>query len=186
MLWHLLDRGGALNFADTKKLLAKRDREWNINKHPQIYFNRVEIAMKSLAWNEINSDLNKQRDMTLYYLNATGEYDAAVHNGSRNLQPAKHGQTLKLSSQQNTQKRTNKSTHRKAILSKCNPRAGQSNGGTNCHPRGRPHPTDGKPSQIHNWSYERDDAITQRKQKLQHQCNEWGEKQKETRKTKVI
>jgi hypothetical protein len=49
MLWHLLDRGGALNFADTKKLLAKRDREWNINKHPQIYFNRVEIAMKSLA-----------------------------------------------------------------------------------------------------------------------------------------
>ncbi len=49
MLEHLLDRGGALDFADTKNLIAKRDGEWNINKNPQIYFNRVEKAMKSLA-----------------------------------------------------------------------------------------------------------------------------------------
>jgi hypothetical protein len=49
MLEHLLDRGGALDFADTKNLVAKRDVEWNINKNPQIYFNRVEKALKSLA-----------------------------------------------------------------------------------------------------------------------------------------
>ena len=67
---HLLNRGGALDFADTKNLLAKRDGEWNINKNPQIYFNRVEKAMKSLAQNGINSDLNKQRDMALYHLKA--------------------------------------------------------------------------------------------------------------------
>ncbi len=49
MLEHLLDRGGALNFADTKNLIAERDGEWNISKNPQIYFNRVEKAMKRLA-----------------------------------------------------------------------------------------------------------------------------------------
>jgi hypothetical protein len=38
----------------------------------------VEKAMKSLAWNEINSDLNEWRDMALYHLKATGEFDAAV------------------------------------------------------------------------------------------------------------
>jgi hypothetical protein len=32
MLEHLLDRGGALKFADTKNLIAERDGEWNINK----------------------------------------------------------------------------------------------------------------------------------------------------------
>ncbi len=49
MLEHLLDREGALDFADTNNLIAKRDGEWNINKNPQIYLNRVEKAMKSLA-----------------------------------------------------------------------------------------------------------------------------------------
>jgi hypothetical protein len=78
MLEHLLDRGGALNFANTKNLLAKRDREWNVNEIPQIYFNRVVKAIKSLVQNGINSDLNKQRDMALYHLKATGEFDAAV------------------------------------------------------------------------------------------------------------
>jgi hypothetical protein len=78
MIKHLLDRGGALNFANTKNLIAKRDGEWNINKNPQIYFNRVEMAMKSLAQNEINSDLNEQKDMALYHLKETGEFDAAV------------------------------------------------------------------------------------------------------------
>jgi hypothetical protein len=56
MLEHLLNRGGTLNFADTKNLIAKRDGEWNVNKNPQIYFNRVEKAMKSFAQNRINSD----------------------------------------------------------------------------------------------------------------------------------
>jgi hypothetical protein len=78
MLEHLLDRGGALNFADTINLQAKRDGEWNVNKNPQIYFNRVEKVIKSLAQNGVNSDLNKQKDMALYHLKATGEFDATV------------------------------------------------------------------------------------------------------------
>jgi hypothetical protein len=49
MIDHLLDRGGALDFADTNDLLAKRDGEWNVNKNPQIYFNKVEKAIKSFA-----------------------------------------------------------------------------------------------------------------------------------------
>jgi hypothetical protein len=74
MLKHLLDRGGALDLADTNKNnpLAKRDGEWNVNENPQIYFKRLEKAMKSLAQNGINSDLNEQRDMALYHLKATG------------------------------------------------------------------------------------------------------------------
>jgi hypothetical protein len=32
MLKHLLNRGGALDFANTKELLAQQDGEWNINK----------------------------------------------------------------------------------------------------------------------------------------------------------
>jgi hypothetical protein len=49
MLEHLLNRGGALNLANTKNLIAERDGEWKINKNPQNYFNRVEKAMKSRA-----------------------------------------------------------------------------------------------------------------------------------------
>jgi hypothetical protein len=45
MLDHLRNRGGALDFADTKTLLAERETEWNINKVSQLYFNRVEKAM---------------------------------------------------------------------------------------------------------------------------------------------
>jgi hypothetical protein len=49
MLDHLLARGETLDFADTKELLAKRDGEWNTSKIPQLYFNRVEKAIKGLA-----------------------------------------------------------------------------------------------------------------------------------------
>ena len=78
MLDHLLARGGALNFADTKELLTERDGEWNISENPQLYFNRVEKAMKGLLQNGITSDPNERRDITLFYLKATGEFDAAV------------------------------------------------------------------------------------------------------------
>ncbi len=37
MLNHLRNRGGALDFADTKTLLAERDTEWNVSKVPQLY-----------------------------------------------------------------------------------------------------------------------------------------------------
>jgi len=38
MFDHLLARGGALDFADTKGLLTERDGEWNISENPQLYF----------------------------------------------------------------------------------------------------------------------------------------------------
>jgi hypothetical protein len=78
MLNHLRNRGGALDFADTKTLLAERDTEWNVSEVPQLYFNRVEKAMRGLTRAGINSDLNECRDMVLFYLKATGEFDAAV------------------------------------------------------------------------------------------------------------
>ena len=46
MIDHLRARGGALDFADTKTLLAERDTEWDISENPQVYFNRVEKAVK--------------------------------------------------------------------------------------------------------------------------------------------
>jgi hypothetical protein len=42
MIDHLKIRGGALDFADTKTLIAERDMEWDVSEIPQIYFNRVE------------------------------------------------------------------------------------------------------------------------------------------------
>jgi hypothetical protein len=67
MLKHLLNRGGALDFADTKELLPQRDGEWNISKNPQVYFNQVEKAIKGLTRNGITSNLNKRRDIALYH-----------------------------------------------------------------------------------------------------------------------
>jgi hypothetical protein len=78
MIDHLRNRGGALDFADTKALLVKRDTEWNVNEVPLLYFNRVEKAMRGITRAGINSNLNERRDMALFYLKATGEFDAAV------------------------------------------------------------------------------------------------------------
>ena len=78
IMTHLRNRGGALDFADTKTLLAERDGEWDASEVPQVYFNRVEKAIQGLTRAGINSDLNERRDMALYYLKATGEFDAAV------------------------------------------------------------------------------------------------------------
>jgi hypothetical protein len=79
MIDHLRARGGALDFADTKTLLAERDTEWDISENPQVYFNRVEKAVKALTRAGITSDMNERRDMALYYLKSSGEFDAAVH-----------------------------------------------------------------------------------------------------------
>jgi hypothetical protein len=78
MIDHLKARGGALDFADTKTLLAERDMEWDLSENPQVYFNRVEKAVKALTRAGITSDMNERRYMALYYLKASGEFDAAV------------------------------------------------------------------------------------------------------------
>jgi hypothetical protein len=85
MIGHLLSRGGALDFADTRDLLAERDGEWNVTENPQLYFNRVEKAIKGLIRNGINSDLNERRDIALFHLKATGEFDPAVREWEAKL-----------------------------------------------------------------------------------------------------
>ena len=78
MINHLRSRGGHLDFTDTRRLISERDSEWDTNEVPQVYFNRVEKAIKQLERAGIQSNLNERRDMALYYLKAAGEYDAAV------------------------------------------------------------------------------------------------------------
>ncbi len=46
-------------------------------KPTALYFNRVEKEIKGFARNRINSDLNDQRDMALYYLIMAGKFDTA-------------------------------------------------------------------------------------------------------------
>jgi hypothetical protein len=78
MINHLKARGGALDFADTKTLLAERDAEWDVSEKTPKYFNGVEQAIMSLTQAGINSDLNEQRDMARYYFKSSGEFNAAV------------------------------------------------------------------------------------------------------------
>ena len=78
MLNQLKARGGALDFADMKTLLTERDMEWDISKNLQVYFNRVKKAVKALTRAGITSNMNQRRDMALYYLKASVEFDAAV------------------------------------------------------------------------------------------------------------
>ena len=95
MLTHLRNRGGALDFADTKTLLAERDGEWDTSEVPQLYFNRVEKAIQGLSRTGIISDLNERRDMALYYLKALGEFDAAVRDWENRPAGQKTWQSIK-------------------------------------------------------------------------------------------
>jgi hypothetical protein len=78
MMAHFHNRGGQLNFTDTKKLLSKRDSKWDTNKVPQVYFHQVKKKIRQLEPAGIQSNLNKRRDMVLFYLKASGEYNAVV------------------------------------------------------------------------------------------------------------
>ena len=78
MINHLRNRGGALDFVDTKALIAERDKEWDPSEAPTLYFNRAKKATKQLTRVGITSDLKKRMDMALYYLKSSGEYDVAV------------------------------------------------------------------------------------------------------------
>ncbi len=96
MIEHLLTIGGMLDFVNTKNLLAKWDGEWNINEIPQIYFNRVKKAMKTLTRNRITSDLNERRDIALFHLKATGEFDPAIREWESKQQQKKMGKHQKI------------------------------------------------------------------------------------------
>ncbi len=64
MIIHLRNRGGALDFADTKTLLTERDQEWDASEIPTMYFNRVEKAMQQLTRAGITSDLQTWHSIT--------------------------------------------------------------------------------------------------------------------------
>jgi hypothetical protein len=108
MIDHLKIRGGALDFADTKTLIAERDMEWDVSENPQIYFNRVKKAVKALTRANINTDMNQLQDMALYHFKASGEFDAAVREGRTKQQRTKRGQTSKRLFQRNIHAKTNK------------------------------------------------------------------------------
>jgi hypothetical protein len=95
MLTHHQNQGGALDFADTKTLLAERDGEWDANKVPQMYFNRVKKAIQGLIHASITSDLNERGDMMLYYLKASGKFDAAVREWEQRPAGQKTWQNIK-------------------------------------------------------------------------------------------
>jgi hypothetical protein len=78
MITHLRNRGGQLDFMDTKKLISEQDSEWDTNEVPQVYFNQVKKAIRQLERAGIQSNLNERRDTALYFFKASGKYDAAV------------------------------------------------------------------------------------------------------------
>jgi hypothetical protein len=67
-----------MDFMDTKKLISEQDSDWDTNEVPQVYFNWVKKAIKQLKKAGIQSNLNERRDMALYFLKASGEYDPAM------------------------------------------------------------------------------------------------------------
>ncbi len=95
MLTHIWNRGGALDFADTKTLLAERDSEWDASEVPQIYCNWVKKAIQGLTRAGIPSDLKEHQDMALYYLKASGEFDAAVREWEQRPTGQKTRQNIK-------------------------------------------------------------------------------------------
>jgi hypothetical protein len=95
MLTHLRNQGGALDFADTKTLLAERDGEWDASKVPQLYFNRVEKAIQGLTRAGFTSNLNERQDMALFYLKASGEFNAAVREWEQRPAGQKTWQNIK-------------------------------------------------------------------------------------------
>jgi hypothetical protein len=95
ILTHLRNRGGALDFADTKTLVAERDSEWDAGEVPQIYFNQVKKAIQGLTQAGIASDLNEHLDMALYFLKASRELDAAIREWEQRPAGQKMWQNIK-------------------------------------------------------------------------------------------
>jgi hypothetical protein len=108
MLTHLRNRGGALDFADTKALLVEQDGECYASKVPQLYFNRVEKAILGLTCASINSDLDEHRNMAHYFLKASGKFDAAVREWEHKSAAQKTWGDIKLSSHRSMERKTSR------------------------------------------------------------------------------
>ena len=64
-------------------------------KFHKFYFNRVEKTIQGLTRAGINSDLNKHRDMALFYLKASGEFNAAIREWENQPAGQKTWQNIK-------------------------------------------------------------------------------------------
>jgi hypothetical protein len=126
MITHLRNLGGQLDFTDTKKLISDRDSEWDVNKVSQVYFNRVEKAIKQLERAGINSNLNERRDMALFYLKTSGEYDAVVREWEAKPAIDKTWPNIKVFISTEYAKENKKKTHRELVQSQPDPRTDQS------------------------------------------------------------
>jgi hypothetical protein len=63
---------------------------------------------RDLPAQAITSDLNERQDMVLYYLKASGEFDAAVREWEQRPTGQKTWQNIKSSSEQSMQKKTSR------------------------------------------------------------------------------
>ena len=93
-------------------MLAERDGEWDASEVPQLNFNRVKKAIQGLTRVGINSDLNECRDMALYYLKASGEFDAAFRDWENKPAGQKTWQNIKtfISAEYTKENKQNKLT----------------------------------------------------------------------------
>ncbi len=108
---HLRSQGRAMDFADTKTLLAERDAEQDVSEVPQIYFNRVEKAMKGFTRAGIVSDVNERRDIALYHLKASGKFDAVICEWEQKPAASKTWTNISLLLQQSMQEKINRKNH---------------------------------------------------------------------------
>jgi hypothetical protein len=106
---------------------VERDAEWDVSEVPQIYFNRVEKAIKGLARAGIVSDLNKRGDIALYYLKASGKFDAAVDKWEQKPSASKTWTNIKSFIATEYAREKTEQTHRQTVQSKRDGRTGRGN-----------------------------------------------------------
>jgi hypothetical protein len=78
MMTHLHTHWGSVEFIDITALMSECDAPWRIAEVPTIYFNRVEKAMKQLAWANIIWDRRAMMNKALKSFKDAGKYDAAI------------------------------------------------------------------------------------------------------------
>jgi hypothetical protein len=88
--------------------------EWDVSENPQIYFNRVEKAVKELTKANINTDMIQLQDLALYHFKASGEFDAAVHKWENKASADKTWSNIKtfISAEYSCENKQNKLTAR--------------------------------------------------------------------------
>ena len=78
MITHLRSRWGTVDFVDISALITECDAPWNVAEVPQVYFNRVEKAVKQLAKASINIDRMAMMNKALKCFKDCGNFDPAI------------------------------------------------------------------------------------------------------------